>query len=213
MTALYRELCSKVSHNIIMPDFYELLDSDCYKDIFSNNSLIGFIQYLITLKRRTDAICLKEIIKFIRHIALTRKIYDVYNEIILHTIASELYSLTDIEKFFSFYDNSEISMLCNTVITENGIVYNCCAVDFKYKFIFYCIRLNNKVLFEFLMNHYVKYAIELDITIADYTKDAWFIRDYPFDESYVCNVIADYETAILYQSSLRNTWIIACTLG
>ena len=188
-------------------DLLTIIDSNKYKDIFSyNNSsyqsnLIRSIYYMSNL----DHNIVKDIIT---HIITTRKIANVNNVITI--ISYYLNTESNIAQFFSFYNNDEITDFVN--YTSYDIRCTCFIHNQHAKLttIFLCVKIKNKLLFNYLLQYMATHNMSIIINISyKFLSNCLINMSQPCYHYYYV-MINDHEDTIIYWRSLRNAWIMSC---
>ena len=146
------------------------------------------------------------------HIILTRKI-NIHNSILINRLAVLLDNNSVIEKFLSFYNHDEIL----TILYHNNykgfsgwssLSYKINDASFEFIFVLYCLYNRKIILFNYLVDYLTIHNLSL---MVNYQCE--FYGD--ITHAISCNnyiLIADHEHKIIYNRSLRNTWIMAISL-
>ena len=184
-----------------------IIDNDWYKDIFTYNNLSHHINLIQSIYNMTNLgiITRKDIIC---HIVTTRKLANINK--VRYIILPYLTNESSIAQFFSFYNNDEITDFVNY---PARLGYTCFINEryVKITTIFLCISYENKLLFNYLLQH----MATNNLSIVNYIPYDGYINNMPNMKHPRCHyyftLINDHEENIIYLRSLRNAWLTACT--
>ena len=178
----------------------KILDSDIYKDIFSNSNIIEqfYNEYPM----------LPFIIK---HIITTRKIKDINNNKYRRYILVSLIDADDIVNFFSFYTVSEIT----DIITKNECISKSYkTITYNTTLIIICIMNYNLKLYHFIKNFAKIHDVILLIKTSHQSGYKNKYSLYQLYSYYQCKIddLKTQDAEIIFRYSLRYTWLNACIL-
>ena len=179
----------------------ELLDTEKYYNIFMmptikiNDRFMHYMTYAC-----------------IEHVLYTRKIQPIYYEFFAN-VTHIFKDMNIIQKVFSQYTTDEmIDIITYNVIPDRNVRVND-GKPYVYTMLLYSIIVyNNYDLFEYMLAFIIKYDLLLPKIITNKKNYDYVIAADDKRAQYI-EQLREYDIYSIYKRSLRNAWILACTLG
>ena len=202
---MHRLLCMEyqkiLSRGVMYDEIMLLIDSDKYRFIFTYDNKT----YKCTPLGHTYNNPMLDGI--VTHIITTRKIAICDINIIIRVMVRLLKSNINIEKYFSFYTESEITLMCNTNdYSVSILLHNHTKICFT--ILFQCVIYDNNILFNYILHYMRNHNINI---IIPSTQPLIYANDsiYKMNPN-AFNLITDYAELLSFNKSLRGCWITAC---